>query len=95
MLTPPMSSSATWDIALAYRQSFAAPGLYGCRWFVKDRDPGICLRTIYAHFIGWRIAYPSNAEDAGFVLFCHAYDDPTFFFEQRPCTMVLKPSLPG
>lgn len=38
----------------------------------------------YAHAIGWRIAYPSNAADAaGLMRTALRGEDPTFFFEHR------------
>jgi 2-oxoisovalerate dehydrogenase E1 component len=40
--------------------------------------------AIYAHTLGWRIAFPSNAEDAaGLLRSALRGDDPTFFFEHR------------
>jgi 2-oxoisovalerate dehydrogenase E1 component len=52
----------------------------------KTGDPwhSVSGEAIYAHFIGWRIAYPSNAEDAaGLLRAALRGDDPTFFFEHR------------
>jgi 2-oxoisovalerate dehydrogenase E1 component len=52
----------------------------------KTGDPwhSVSAEAIYAHFIGWRIAYPSNAEDAvGLLRTALRGDDPTFFFEHR------------
>jgi 2-oxoisovalerate dehydrogenase E1 component len=52
----------------------------------KTGDPwhSFSAEAIYAHFIGWRIAYPSNAEDAvGLLRSALRGDDPTFFFEHR------------
>jgi len=52
----------------------------------KTGDPwhSVSAEAIYAHFIGWRIAYPSNAEDAvGLLRSALRGDDPTFFFEHR------------
>jgi 2-oxoisovalerate dehydrogenase E1 component len=52
----------------------------------KTGDPwhSVSGEAIYAHFIGWRIAYPSNAEDAvGLLRTALRSDDPTFFFEHR------------
>ncbi len=38
----------------------------------------------YAHLLGWRLAYPSNAADAtGLLRTALRGDDPTFFFEHR------------
>jgi 2-oxoisovalerate dehydrogenase E1 component len=40
--------------------------------------------AIYAHLLGWRIAYPSNAEDAvGLLRSALRGDDPTIFLEHR------------
>jgi 2-oxoisovalerate dehydrogenase E1 component len=52
----------------------------------KTGDPwhSVSAEAIFAHFIGWRIAYPSNAEDAvGLMRSALRGDDPTFFFEHR------------
>ncbi len=52
----------------------------------KTGDPwhSVSGEATYAHFIGWRIAYPSNAEDAvGLLRSALRGDDPTFFFEHR------------
>jgi 2-oxoisovalerate dehydrogenase E1 component len=52
----------------------------------KTGDPwhSVSAEAAYAHFIGWRIAYPSNAEDAvGLLRTALRGDDPTFFFEHR------------
>jgi 2-oxoisovalerate dehydrogenase E1 component len=52
----------------------------------KTGDPwhSVSAEAIFAHFIGWRIAYPSNAEDAvGLLRTALRGDDPTFFFEHR------------
>lgn len=52
----------------------------------KTGDPwhSVTAEAIFAHFIGWRIAYPSNAEDAvGLLRTALRGDDPTFFFEHR------------
>ncbi len=52
----------------------------------KTGDPwhSVSGEAIFAHFIGWRIAYPSNAEDAvGLMRTALRGDDPTFFFEHR------------
>jgi 2-oxoisovalerate dehydrogenase E1 component len=52
----------------------------------KTGDPwhSVSGETIFAHLVGWRIAYPSNAEDAvGLLRTALRGDDPTFFFEHR------------
>lgn len=52
----------------------------------KTGDPwhSVTGEAIYAHMIGWRIAFPSNAEDAaGLMRTALRSDDPTFFFEHR------------
>lgn len=52
----------------------------------KTGDPwhSVSGEAIFAHFIGWRIAYPSNAEDAvGLMRTALRGDDPTFFLEHR------------
>ena len=52
----------------------------------KTGDPwhSVSAEAVYAHFIGWRIAYPSNAEDAvGLMRTALRGDDPTFFLEHR------------
>lgn len=52
----------------------------------KTGDPwhSVSGEAIYAHLGGWRIAYPSNAEDAvGLLRTAMRGDDPTFFFEHR------------
>jgi 2-oxoisovalerate dehydrogenase E1 component len=52
----------------------------------KTGDPwhSVSGEAIYAHTLGWRIAYPSNAADAvGLLRTALRGDDPTFFFEHR------------
>ena len=52
----------------------------------KHGDPwhSVTGEAIYAHMLGWRIAFPSNAEDAaGLLRTALRGDDPTFFFEHR------------
>ena len=49
-------------------------------------DPyhSVSAEAVFAHTLGWRIAYPSNAEDAvGLLRTALRSDDPTFFFEHR------------
>jgi 2-oxoisovalerate dehydrogenase E1 component len=52
----------------------------------KTGDPwhSVSGEAIYAHLIGWRIAFPSNAIDAvGLLRTALRGNDPTFFFEHR------------
>jgi 2-oxoisovalerate dehydrogenase E1 component len=52
----------------------------------KTGDPwhSVSGEAIFAHTIGWRIAYPSNTEDAvGLLRTALRGEDPTFFFEHR------------
>lgn len=52
----------------------------------KTGDPwhSVSGEAIYAHLVGWRIAYPSNAQDAvGLLRSALRGNDPTFFFEHR------------
>ena len=52
----------------------------------KTGDPwhSLSAEVIYAHTHGWRIAFPSNAQDAvGLLRTALRGDDPTFFFEHR------------
>lgn len=52
----------------------------------KTGDPwhSVTGEAIYAHTLGWRIAFPSNAEDAvGLLRTALRSNDPTFFFEHR------------
>jgi 2-oxoisovalerate dehydrogenase E1 component len=52
----------------------------------KTGDPwhSVSGEAIYAHLIGWRIAFPSNAIDAvGLLRSALRGNDPTFFFEHR------------
>lgn len=52
----------------------------------KTGDPwhSVSGEAIFAHLVGWRIAYPSNAEDAvGLLRTALRGNDPTFFFEHR------------
>jgi 2-oxoisovalerate dehydrogenase E1 component len=52
----------------------------------KTGDPwhSFSAESVYTHLLGWRIAYPSNAEDAaGLLRSALRGDDPTIFFEHR------------
>lgn len=52
----------------------------------KTGDPwhSVSGEASFAHQIGWRIAFPSNAEDAvGLLRTALRSEDPTFFFEHR------------
>ena len=52
----------------------------------KIGDPwhSVSGEAMYAHAIGWRLAYPSNATDAaGLMRTALRGEDPTFFFEHR------------
>jgi len=52
----------------------------------KTGDPwhSVSGEAIFAHTVGWRIAYPSNTEDAvGLLRTALRGNDPTFFFEHR------------
>jgi 2-oxoisovalerate dehydrogenase E1 component len=52
----------------------------------KTGDPwhSVSGEALFAHTLGWRLAYPSNAEDAvGLLRTALRSDDPTFFFEHR------------
>ncbi len=52
----------------------------------KTGDPwhSVTAEAVFAHTLGWRIAFPSNAADAvGLLRTALRGDDPTFFFEHR------------
>jgi 2-oxoisovalerate dehydrogenase E1 component len=52
----------------------------------RTGDPwhSVCGEAIYAHTLGWRIAFPSNAEDAaGLLRAALRGRDPTIFLEHR------------
>lgn len=52
----------------------------------KTGDPwhSFSAEAIFAHLLGWRIAYPGNAEDAvGLLRAALRGDDPTIFLEHR------------
>jgi 2-oxoisovalerate dehydrogenase E1 component len=68
--------------------SFAAPVVVripvGYGKMTGDPWHSVSGEAIYAHTLGWRIAYPSNAADAvGLLRSALRGDDPTFFFEHR------------
>ncbi len=70
------------------RSQFAAPMVVRIPvgFGKKTGDPwhSVSAESVFAHQIGWRIAYPSNAEDAvGLLRTALRGDDPTFFFEHR------------
>jgi 2-oxoisovalerate dehydrogenase E1 component len=67
---------------------FAAPVILripvGFGKITGDPWHSVTAEAIYTHTLGWRIAYPSNAEDAvGLLRSALRGDDPTFFFEHR------------
>jgi len=54
--------------------------------FAKVGDPwhSVSNEVMFAHAVGWRVAVPSNAEDAvGLLRSAIRGDDPTIFFEHR------------
>jgi 2-oxoisovalerate dehydrogenase E1 component len=54
--------------------------------FAKCGDPwhSVCGEVMWAHGIGWQVAFPSNAEDAvGLLRAAMRSNDPTIFFEHR------------
>ena len=58
------------------------PGGFGRK--VGDPWHSVSGEADFAHAVGWRIAYPSNAEDAvGLLRAALRGDDPTIFFEHR------------
>jgi 2-oxoisovalerate dehydrogenase E1 component len=66
----------------------------------KTGDPwhSVSGEAIFAHTVGWRIAYPSNSEDAvGLLRSALRGDDPTFFFEHRALldTLQARANYPG
>ena len=70
------------------KSQFAAPMVVRipAGYAKKTGDPwhSVSGEAIFAHQIGWRIAFPSNAEDAvGLLRTALRGDDPTFFFEHR------------
>jgi 2-oxoisovalerate dehydrogenase E1 component len=63
-------------------------------------DPwhSLTAEAVFAHLPGWRIAFPSNAEDAvGLLRSALRGDDPTLFFEHRALldTVVGRRPYPG
>jgi 2-oxoisovalerate dehydrogenase E1 component len=66
----------------------------------KIGDPwhSVTGEAIYAHTLGWRLAFPSNAADAvGLLRTALRCDDPTFFFEHRALldTAIARRPYPG
>jgi 2-oxoisovalerate dehydrogenase E1 component len=58
------------------------PGGFGRK--VGDPWHSVTGEAIYAHSVGWRIAFPSNAEDAvGLLRSALRGNDPVIFFEHR------------
>jgi 2-oxoisovalerate dehydrogenase E1 component len=56
----------------------------GCGKRGGDPFHAVCGEAVFAHTIGWRIAFPSNAEDAaGLLRAALRGDDPTLFLEHR------------
>ena len=54
--------------------------------FAKCGDPwhSVCNEVEWVHSVGWRVAFPSNAEDAvGLLRAAMRGNDPTIFFEHR------------
>jgi 2-oxoisovalerate dehydrogenase E1 component len=54
--------------------------------FAKCGDPwhSVCNEVLWAHGIGWQVAFPSNAEDAvGLLRAAMRSNNPTIFFEHR------------
>jgi 2-oxoisovalerate dehydrogenase E1 component len=67
---------------------FAAPVIVripvGFGKVTGDPYHSVTGEAIFAHTLGWRIAFPSNAEDAvGLLRTALRGDDPTFFLEHR------------
>ncbi|MCC7129935.1 MAG: pyruvate dehydrogenase [Anaerolineae bacterium UTCFX2] len=67
---------------------FAAPAVVripvGFGKKIGDPWHSLSAEAVFAHLPGWRIAYPSNAEDAvGLLRTALRGDDPTMFFEHR------------
>jgi 2-oxoisovalerate dehydrogenase E1 component len=66
----------------------------------RTGDPwhSVTGEAVYAHTLGWRLAYPSNAADAaGLLRSALRGGDPTFFFEHRALldTAVARRPYPG
>ena len=66
----------------------------------KIGDPwhSVTGEAIYAHTLGWRLAFPSNAADAvGLLRTALRGEDPTFFFEHRALldTAIARRPYPG
>lgn len=67
---------------------FAAPLVLripvGYSKVVGDPWHSVCGEAIFAHLVGWKIAFPSNAEDAvGLLRSALRGDDPVLFLEHR------------
>jgi len=58
------------------------PGGFGAR--CGDPWHSVCNEVMFAHAIGWQVAFPSNAEDAvGLLRQAMRSNNPTIFFEHR------------
>ncbi|MDJ0841467.1 MAG: transketolase C-terminal domain-containing protein [Acidobacteriota bacterium] len=79
--------SDTGTIRWRTNNRFAAPMVIRVPGgFFKCGDPwhSQCHEVVWAHTYGWRVAFPSNAEDAvGLLREAMRANDPTIFFEHR------------
>jgi len=58
------------------------PGGFGAR--CGDPWHSVCNEVMFAHAIGWQVAFPSNAQDAvGLLRAAMRSNNPTIFFEHR------------